>query len=64
MAKTKRIQFLVDEKGRRTSVLMSYRTYQQLMEDLDDLRVKTERCQETPEDFDKVLEELKDAGRA
>ncbi len=34
MHKTKTIQYLVDEKGRKTSVLMSYKTYRQLMEDL------------------------------
>lgn len=58
-----KVEFLVDEKGRRKSVMMSYRAYLDLMEDLADLRVKAERSDETPEDFNKVLEELKNAGR-
>lgn len=58
-----KVEFLVDEKGRRKSVLMSYRAYMELMEDLEDLRVKLERSEETPEDFDQVLKELKNAGR-
>ncbi|MCX6344639.1 MAG: hypothetical protein NT018_06160 [Armatimonadetes bacterium] len=60
---TEKIEFLVDEKGRRKSVLMSYRTYMELMQDIEDLRVKMERSEETPEDFDKVLKELNNAGR-
>ena len=66
MPRVKRIQYLVDEKGRKRSVLMSYRAYTELielMEDLDDLRVKMERSEETPEDFKRVLEELRHAER-
>lgn len=61
--KSKGVVFLCDEKGRRKVVQMSYRAYLELMEDLDDLRVKAERGEETPEDFMRVLEELRNAGR-
>jgi hypothetical protein len=44
-------------------VITGYEKYRQLMEDSDDLRVKSERGEETPEDFRKVLQELKDAGQ-
>ncbi|MBI2843495.1 MAG: hypothetical protein HYX78_08855 [Armatimonadetes bacterium] len=63
MTKTKNIEYIVDEKGRKKAVVMSYKAYLELMEDLDDLRVKAERNDEAPEDFEKVLAELKDAGR-
>ena len=66
MPRAKTIQFLVDERGRKTSVLMSYRAYREMMEfmeDLDDLRVKMERSEETPEDFKRVLEDLRHADR-
>jgi len=58
-----KVEFVVDEKGRRKSVMMSYRAYLELMEDLADLRVKAERSDETPEDFNKVLDDLKKSGR-
>ena len=57
------IEYVVDEKGRRKSVIMSYKAYAQLMEDLDDLRVKMERQDETAEDFEAVLAELRNAGK-
>jgi hypothetical protein len=62
MAKTKAIEYIVDEKGRRTRVIMSYKEYLELMEDLEDLQIKARRRDEAPEDFDKVLAEFKDAG--
>ena len=63
MAKQRSIEYIVDEEGRKKSVVMSYKAYLQLMEDLDDLRVKMERQGETAEDFETVLAELKNAGR-
>jgi len=60
----KDIQYVVDDKGRRKSAIMSYKAYQQLEEDSDNLRAKSERGGETPEDFGKVLQELKNAGGA
>jgi len=57
------VEYVVDAKGRKKQVLMSYKAYRQLLEDYADLRVKAERQHEVPEDFDKVLEELRDAGR-
>ena len=63
MAKQRSIEYIVDEDGRKKSVVMSYKAYLRLMEDLDDLRVKMERQGETAEDFETVLAELKNAGR-
>ena len=63
MRKTKNIEYIVDEKGQRKSVVMSYRAYLALLEDIADLRVKEERKDEIPEDLESVLSELRDAGR-
>ena len=63
MAKQRSIEYIVDEEGRKKSVVMSYKAYLRLMEDLDDLRVKMDRQGETAEDFETVLAELKNAGR-
>jgi hypothetical protein len=59
----KGIEYVLDERGRKKRVLMSYKVYRQLLQDYADLRVKADRQHEIPEDFDKVLEELRDAGR-
>jgi len=63
MSGTKPIQYVVDERGRKKSVIMSYRTYQRLLEDLADLQCIEDRKHEKPEDLEKVIAELKDAGR-
>ena len=63
MPKTTDVEFLVDRRGRKKSVLMSYRTYLRLMEDLSDLACMEERKDEPRRDFESVLAELKDAGR-
>lgn len=57
------IEYLVDEKGRKKSIVMSCRAYHELMEDIADLRAKLERRDEIPEDLDRVLADLEDAGR-
>lgn len=63
MAGTRPIQYVVDERGRRKSVIMSYRTYQRLLEDLADLQCIEDRKGEEAKSLEVVLKELKDAGR-
>ena len=63
MAKTSDVEFIVDRRGRKKSVVMSYRTYQQLMEDIQDLQSIEDRKHEKPEDLESVIAELKDAKR-
>ncbi|MCX6377475.1 MAG: hypothetical protein NTU88_15815 [Armatimonadetes bacterium] len=63
MARAGTVQYIVDERGRRKSVIMSYKTYQRLLEDLADLQCIEDRKHEKPEDLEKVIAELKDAGR-
>lgn len=63
MRKPKDVEFLVDENGRRKSVMMSYRTYLALLEDLADLHMIAERKDEDTVDLETAISELKDAGR-
>jgi hypothetical protein len=39
-------QFIVDEKGNRTGVVLSWRRYRKLMEDLHDLTIVAQRRHE------------------
>ena len=55
MAKATNVQFVVDSRGRKKSVLLSCREYQELLEDIADLRAKAERRDETPEDLEQCL---------
>lgn len=63
MARRTNVEYIIDEKGRKKAVVMSYRAYQDLLEDISDLRAIAERKSETPEDFGKVIADFKDAGR-
>jgi hypothetical protein len=42
----KSLQYLTDEKGKKTSVVMPIEDYEKLLEDLDDLAVVAERRDE------------------
>jgi hypothetical protein len=52
----------VDEKGRRTGVVLSLRRYQKLLEDLHDLAVVAERRSEKPIALDEIKRRLKRNG--
>jgi len=41
-------QFVVDAKGNKTSVILPFKRYQKLMEDLHDLAIVAERRDEEP----------------
>ena len=45
---TLRDRFLVDEKGRKTAVVLPIRRYRKLIEDLHDLAIVAERKTEEP----------------
>ena len=57
MAQAKR-RFLVDENGRKTSVVLPMSEYRQLLEDLEDLAVIAERKAEPTEPLDLVGKRL------
>ena len=57
MARAKR-RFVVDETGRRRSVLLPIAEYQALLEDLEDLAVIAERREEPVEPLEVVRKRL------
>lgn len=63
MPKSSDVQFIVDQRGRKRSVVMSYGTYRRLMEDIADLQSIEDRKHEKPESLESVIAEMKDVGR-
>ena len=59
---TEKIQYLTDENGGRTAVLMGIEDYEKLMEDLADLAVAAERRNEPTIEHGKFISELKKDG--
>jgi hypothetical protein len=57
-----REQFIVDDKGRKTKVLLPIKHYEKLLEDLHDLAVVAERKSEEPVAFEQVAKRLKQDG--
>jgi hypothetical protein len=56
------VQYLTDEQGERTAVLLPIAAYQKLLEDLDDLAVVAERREEPTIPHDQFVTELKRDG--
>lgn len=56
------VQYVTDESGRKTAVLMSIFDYERLMEDLDDLAAIADRRDEPTISHDLFLQELKRDG--
>jgi hypothetical protein len=57
-----REQFIVDDKGNRTAVVLSWRRYRKLMEDLHDLAVVAERRHEKAISLPEFKRRLKEDG--
>ena len=55
-------QFITDEKGEKTSVILPLAEYEALLEDLDDLAVIAERANEPTIPFEQVVARLKKDG--
>ncbi|MBN1411659.1 MAG: hypothetical protein JW969_12500 [Spirochaetales bacterium] len=55
-------QFILNEKGDKTAVIISLDKYNKLVEDLMDLAKMAEKRDEPSISHDKVLEELKNEG--
>ena len=62
MAREK-LRFLIDEKGRKRSVVLPIADYQELLEDLADLAVIAERKEEPGEPLEIVKQRLQDKWR-
>ena len=57
MARAKK-QFIVDEQGRTTAIVLPIKEYEELLEDLEGLAIIAERRQEPTEPLDVVIERL------
>ncbi|HEV7475010.1 MAG TPA: hypothetical protein VGN90_13235 [Pyrinomonadaceae bacterium] len=55
-------QYVVDEKGRKTAVLLPLEQYEKLLEDLHDLAVVAERKNEKPISLTEMKRRLKKDG--
>ena len=55
-------QFVVDEKGNKTGVLMTLKQYEKLMEDLHDLAIVAERRDEKPISLKEMRQRLEKDG--
>lgn len=55
-------QFVVDTKGKKISVILSLKRYQQMQEDLHDLAVVAERRDEEPISLEEMKRRLKKDG--
>jgi len=51
-------QFIIDAKGKKTSIILPLRRYQKLMEDLHDLAIVAERRAEEPISLDEMKRRL------
>jgi PHD/YefM family antitoxin component YafN of YafNO toxin-antitoxin module len=56
-------QFIVDDKGNKTGVVLSLRRYQRLMEDLHDLAAVAERRSEKAVPAEVTKRRLKEDGK-
>ena len=57
MARAKK-QFIVDEQGRTTAIVLPIKEYEELLEDLEGLAIIAERRQGPTEPLDVVIERL------
>lgn len=62
MATLKRERFITDDKGRKKAVILDIELYQELLEDLEDLRLLAERRDEATSSLEDVEERLRARG--
>jgi len=55
-------QFLVDEKGQKTAIVMPVDEYEEMLEDIHDLAVIAERLEEPTVSLDELKKRLKTDG--
>jgi len=56
------VQYLTNEKGKKTAVVLSVADYEKLIEDLDDLAVIAERREEETVPHDELKKQVKRNG--
>lgn len=61
--KNPKLEFITDNKGKKTKVVMPIDEYESMLEDLHDLSVIAKRKNDNVVSFDKVLSGLKKDGK-
>ena len=61
-AKMSKVQYLVNEKGQKTAVVLPIKEYEALQEDIHDLAVMAERKDEPVISFDDLKKQLEKDG--
>jgi len=56
-------QYIVNEKGQKTAVILDVNEYEELLEDLHDIAIVAERRDELTIDFEELKNRLKADGR-
>ncbi|HEX9830009.1 MAG TPA: hypothetical protein VGB10_07330 [Bacteroidota bacterium] len=56
------VQYILNEKGDKTGVILTVEEFEELMEDIEDLAVIAERREEPTKSHDEVITELKKDG--
>ncbi|HKQ52849.1 MAG TPA: hypothetical protein VJT74_10805 [Pyrinomonadaceae bacterium] len=56
------IQYVTDEAGEKTAVILSIKEFQELLEDINDLAAVAERREEPTTSHDELIAELKRDG--
>lgn len=62
MKKATAIQYVTDEAGKKQSVILPVETYEEMLEDIQDLIVVAERRKEKPISFEAMKRRLKKDG--
>ena len=62
MATLRKERFITDERGRKKAVILDIRLYQEILEDLEDLRLLAERKDEATSSLEEVEERLRTRG--
>ena len=55
-------QFITDESGKKTAVILPIEEFEELLEDLEDLAIMAERREESTIPFEEIIEKLKRDG--
>lgn len=55
-------QYIVNEKGQKTAVVLPFEEYEKLLEDIHDLTIVAERRDEPAISFDELKKRLKEYG--
>jgi hypothetical protein len=62
MKRAAAVQYVTDEKGRKKSVILPVETYEEMLEDIQDLVAVAERRKEKSISFDEMKKKLKKDG--